>query len=317
MARPIDLVHVYIDREKHLGTVLTLLERSGRRAVAVAHAELGERLPEIEVLLCGSAPKIDWSGAARLRLLALMGSGVDALWPATGLREHILITNTRGIHAPEMRDHALALMLALERGLPTLIDQQRRGEWRAFTGGTLSGKTVAILGLGEVGRSLAAACAALGMRVVGTCARPRPMPHVDQVFGPDELEGALGLADHLVITLPLTATTRNTIDGEALEKLRPGAFLVQLSRGGIVDEVALEAALRAGAIRGAALDVFAEEPLPSSSSLWTTPNLIVSPHIAGWTSSYLERAVSVFLENLELVEGGLEPRTRVDRTRQY
>lgn len=143
------------------------------------------------------------------------------------------------------------------------------------------------------------------------------MPHVDQVFGPDELEAALGLADHLVITLPLTAKTRNAIDGKALEKLRPGAIVVQLSRGGIVDEVALEAALRAGRIRGAALDVFAEEPLPSSSSLWTTPNLIVSPHIAGWTSSYLERAVSVFLENLELVERGLEPRTRVDRTRQY
>ena len=300
-----------------LDVISALVARSGRAVVHVEAPALSDRLADIAVLLCGIPPAIDWSSARSLRFLQLMGSGVDNLWPATGLPETVTIANARGIHLPEMRDHALALILAFERGVPELVAAQRERQWRPFAPGSVSGKTVGILGLGEVGRSIALACAALGMRVVGTRAESRPTPHVDRVYPPAGHDEVCRSADYVVITLPLTRRTRNLVCAESLARMRPSAVIVHLSRGGILDEAALEAALRAGELRGAALDVFVDEPLPETSTLWSTPNLLVSPHIAGWTTDYVERAIHLFLSNLELVERELPPATLVIREREY
>jgi phosphoglycerate dehydrogenase-like enzyme len=294
-----------------------LLEGKGRRIVSVGPSDVDAALPEIEILLAGSPPKVDWSRARKLRFLQLMGSGTETLWPAQGLPSRVVIANARGIHLPEMRDHALALMLSLERELPRFGRQQAAREWSPFAAGSVAGKTVALLGLGEVGRSLAPACAALGMRVVGACRTPRPIPHVEEVHDPARLEPMFEAADHLVVTVPLTPRTRGLVDARAIARLRPSAFLVHLSRGPVVDAAALDDALRKGRLRGAALDVFDDEPLPRESSLWTAPNLVITPHVAGLVHDYVERAVHLFLENLDRMERGLLPRTAVDRDQQY
>jgi phosphoglycerate dehydrogenase-like enzyme len=293
------------------------IARTGRAVIAVDPERLAEHLEEVEVLLCGAAPRIDWSRARRLRFLQLMGSGTDALWPAEGLPEEVVIANARGIHLPEMRDHVLAMILGFERGLPRLLAQQGAREWTRFAAGSVAGKTVGILGLGEVGRAVALACKALGMRVIGARAVARPTSGVDEVVGPDRLEDVLRGADYLVVTVPLTRETRGMLGADALAKLPPGAVIVHVSRGGVMDEGALEEALRSGRLRGAALDVFATEPLPRESGLWSTPNVIVSPHVAGEVPRYIERAVALFLENLERVERGEVPRTGVDRGKGY
>ncbi len=312
------VVHLHLDSDPRARDAVTAaIERTGRSVVHVGAGDLGARLPEIEILFADAPPRTDWSRAQRLRFLQLMGSGVDALWPATGLPDDVVIANARGVHLPEMRDHALALMLALERELPRFAAQQAAREWKPVAAGTLAGKTVAILGLGEVGRSLAAACAALGMRVVGACRTPRAMPHVQAVFSPEDLRDMLATADHLVVTVPLTPRTRGLLDERAFAALKPGAFLIHISRGAVVDADALEAALRRGHLRGAALDVFADEPLSRESSLWTAPNLVITPHVAGLVHDYLERATQLFLENLARVERGEHPRTLVDRQQQY
>jgi hypothetical protein len=175
-----------------------------------------------------------------------------------------------------------------------------------------AGKTVAILGLGEVGRSVAAGCTALGMRVIGVRARPRPTPHVDEVRSPEALFEVLSSADQVVVLLPRTVRTIGLLDGQALARMKRSAVLIHLSRGGIVDEEALAAALREDRLRGAALDVFAEEPLPAQSPLWRTPRLLITPHVAGLLADYVERALALFCENLERVERGAAPKTSVD-----
>ncbi len=298
-------------------TIDAALGAAGVEVVHVDEAGLVARLEEVVVLACGVAPRIDWAPARRMRLLQFFGSGIDTLWPAAGLPKEVEIANARGIHLPEMRDHALALMLAFERGLPKLLAAQRDRRWTPTPAGTLHGKIAVILGLGEVGRSIALAGVALGMRTIGVRANPRPTPSVDEVHAPTEIDRLLPIADYVIVAVPLTDATRGLLCAERLARLRADAVLIALSRGGIVDEEALDAKLRAGTLRGAALDVFAREPLPETSPLWTAPNLIVTPHSAGWVGDYIERALSVLIENLDLLERDLPPRTRVQRDRQY
>jgi phosphoglycerate dehydrogenase-like enzyme len=304
-------------------TVTRLIEEAGREIVCVEPAELEARLGEVRVLLCSILPRVDWSRATALRLLQTMGSGTDLLWPARGLPPGVLVANARGIHLPEMRDHALAMMLAFARKLPSFLERQRERAWTVEPVGSIAGKTVGILGLGEVGRAVGLACRALGMHVVGIRFDAREAQEVQEVqeahevFGPGALDRVLAASEYLVVLLPLTPETRGLIGARALGLMRRGAVIVHLSRGGIVDERALLEALRTGALAGAAIDVFEEEPLPAASPLWTAPNLILTPHVAGLVPDYVERAVRLFLENLDLVERGLPPRTLVHRDRGY
>ncbi len=318
MARRFNVIHACVSTEERTRAGISrLLGETGRQVVHVDSGLLGEQLDSIDVLLCGEPPRIDWSHASRLRLLQLMSSGIDRLWPATGLPPEVEVANARGIHLPEMRDHALALILAFERRLLHAVQQQRERRWSPTTAGSVSGKTVALIGLGEVGRAVAAGCAGLGMRVVGVRAEVRSTLHVERVYPPPELDDALRAADYVVVVVPLTDRTRGLLDSRALSAMQPHAVLIHLSRGGIVDEIALCAALREGRLAGAALDVFEREPLPPDSPLWATPGLLITPHVAGRVRGYFERALGVFVENLERLERGDSPTTRVDRTRGY
>ncbi len=282
-----------------------------------SEADFAARLPEVEVLFAFRPPRGHWARAARLRLIQTVGAGVDAVLPAPDLPQRVQIANARGIHGAQMAEYALGMMLHFARRVPELIEQQRRKQWRMLAPSLLRGATCGILGLGAIGEAVAERARAFGMRVLGTRRDPRPSPHADRVVGPEETEAVLGESDYVVVVLPLTAETRGRLGARALARLRPDAVLVNMARGGIVDEDALAALLREGRIRGAALDVFEEEPLPPGSPLWEVPNLVITPHVAGFSRDYLPAVLALFAENVHRLERGDPLRNPVDRHRGY
>ncbi len=274
-------------------------------------------IEEAEYLLAFRPPRGHWGKAKRLRLLQMTGAGVDALLPAPDLPPQVRIANARGIHGVHMGEFALAMMLAFEKRIPTWIEQQRERRWKLRGIHTLRGKTVAILGLGAIGSEVVRLCNAFGMRVVGTRRSGTPVEGVDRVVGPDASAGLLADADYVVILLPLTPETRGFVGASLLDALPERAVLVNLARGGIVDEPALIARLRDGRLRGAAFDVFAREPLPPEDPMWTAPNTLITPHISGWFPGYAEKLVEIFSDNLGRLERGEALRNEVDRDRGY
>jgi phosphoglycerate dehydrogenase-like enzyme len=296
-----------------------LRERLPGREIVLCLDDAGllEVLDRVEVLFAYRPPRGHWARARRLRFIQMAGAGVDALLPAPDLPEQIVIANTRGIHGGYMSEFALALMLSFAKRLPKLLEQQRARDWRYLQTDTLEGKTLGILGLGSIGAAIAAKARACGMRVIGTCRQPRPIQGVDEVVSGGETEHVLRNSDYVVIALPLTHATRGLLDAEAIAHLRPHAVLINLARGGILDERALALALDRGELGGAALDVFEEEPLPRTSPLWDASNLLLSPHISGWYPGYGERAVEILADNLARLERGEPVRNPIDRERGY
>lgn len=279
--------------------------------------ELAAGIDEAEYLLVLDPPRSHWARARRLRLLQSLGAGVDGILPAEGLPDRVQIANNRGMSAPTMAEFGLALLLALLKGLPGASAAQREHRWQRYLPHTAAGSTLGILGLGAIGEALAERAVALGMRVIGTQRSPKPCPVAEQVWPAGETDRVLAESDAVVVLLPLTPETRGLLGAERLARMKPGAVLVNLARGGIVDETALLDALREERLGGAALDVFGSEPLPAESPLWDAPNLIVTPHVAGAFPDLLERAAERFAENVHRVERGEPPRSPVDRERGY
>jgi phosphoglycerate dehydrogenase-like enzyme len=272
---------------------------------------LDAELPDVEVLFVGRVPRVDWSRASKLRLLQVASTGVDPLFNTVEPPAGTWVASTRGAHADAVRDHALALVLSFARELPRLFEQQRHAEWRGLALPAVTGQLLTLVGLGSVGCKLAVAVQALGMRVRAVRRKPRAESGVTEVFAPGQLLEALAGSDYVVLCLPSTRQSRGLMSAAALAALPAHAVLVNVSRGDLVDTAALEAALRSGRLRGAALDVFEEEPLPATSALWSCPRLLVTPHVAGWTPDYLARVLDVLIENLTLFARGLPPRTLV------
>ena len=316
---PGDLVHIALKLDAAgVALVARRLREHGARASFVANAaELHAALPSCSWLFVGRPPRFDWSPARSLRLLQVAGTGVDPLFPAEGLGEQVPIANIRGAHAHAVRDHAILLLLALARGLPQALAEQASRRWTPMESEPLSGKVLTVLGFGSVGAGIVETARTLGLDIRVVRRTSLPVPGVDRVTTPDALPDVLEESDYVIACLPLTRATRHLLDEAALARLPPRAALIDVSRGGILDQRALEAALRSGRIRAAALDVFEDEPLPRTSSLWSCPNLIITPHIAGLTPDYLERALDVFLANMDRIRRGEAPLTQVSRELEY
>ncbi|HKC49658.1 MAG TPA: D-2-hydroxyacid dehydrogenase [Myxococcota bacterium] len=315
-------IHVHHGFEPAIGEAIAAQLRQGmpEREIVVSHREeeLRARIAEIEVLLAFRPPRGMWSGARRLRLIQMMGAGVDALLPAPDLPAQVQITNARGLHGAQMSEFALAMMLALAKRIPRALEQQRAHLWKLYGLPLLGGKTLGILGLGAIGAAVADKARAFGMRVIGTQRTPREMANVDLVVsGPEGTERVLRESNYAVVLLPLTPETRGSIGARELDWLRPGAFFVNLARGGIVDEQALLERLRSGHLAGAASDVFAREPMPPDDPLWDAPNLIVTPHVAGLEPEYMVRLMELAVDNVSRLERGEPLRNLVDRERGY
>lgn len=225
----------------------------------------------------------------------------------------IVLTNSAGVHAEPIADWVLGAVLHFSRGFDLTAAAQARGEWAkaAFTAGTtplpeLAQLRVGILGLGGIGTAVARRFGALGARV--TAIRRRPgrggAPGVAWVGGPADLPRLAAESDVLVIAAPLTSGTRNAVDAALLARLPAGAVVVNVSRGDLVDEEALRAALDAGRLRGAALDVFAAEPLPPAHPFWRHPRVLVSPHVAAVSAQFWRRELALILDNIRRYLGG-------------
>ena len=261
----------------------------------------------------------------RLRWFHSIPAGVTTnLTPELVAAERIAITSSKGPMGPSMAEHAAALMMALARDLPAFARDQSECRWRPLGEDgaprtvELDGKTLLVMGVGSVGARLARICGAgLGMRVLGMTRSRRDCPHVDRYVERAELHAALGEADVVALTMPLTAETERIIDAAALAAMKPTAYLVNVSRGGLVDEGALVEALRDGRIAGAALDAFTVEPLPSESPLWSLRNVIVTPHRSPITDRVNDHLVGFWRENIRRFAGGEPLLGAVDRRAGY
>jgi phosphoglycerate dehydrogenase-like enzyme len=259
----------------------------------------------------------------RLRWVHALTAGVDdLLTPAVIGAEHVLVTSSKGPMGPLIAEHALLLMLALARDLPGYVRDQEERRWRFLADERpmvdLFGKTALILGVGAVGGNLARMCK-LGfqMHVLGTARTRRDNPHVDRYIEPPDLHAALGAADFVALCLAQTAETTGIIDAPALAAMKPSAYLVNVARGGLVDEVALVAALSEGHIAGAGLDATAVEPLPTDSPLWGMPNVIVTPHIAPGRDQLGRELSASWCENIRRFVEGQPLLGVVDRHARY
>jgi len=255
--------------------------------------------------------------APGLRWVQATSAGAGEQVGAAGLSleelERVTVTSAAGVHARPLAEWVLLGLLAFTKELPRLLADQHAHRWGHYPVGELSGRTLLIVGLGQIGEEVARLAAAFGMRVIGVNRSGRTdSPDVHEVGRTSGLDAYLPEADAIVISAPLTEETRGLIDAAAIAQMKPGAILVNVGRGGVVDEPAMIEALRSGRLAGAALEVFAREPLPADSPLWDLPNVLVSPHTAGLSMREDERIVSLFVENLGRYLRGDPLQNRVD-----
>jgi len=254
--------------------------------------------------------------APGLRFVQCAFAGAGQQIRAAGLTEQELervrFASSAGVHATPLAEWSMFGLLALRKGLPRLLADARAREWPHYPVPELRGETLLVVGVGEIGREVARLAAAFGMRVIGVRRNHHePAPHVERLYPPRDLRELAEVADAIVVTLPLTPETEGLVSRRVIEAMRPEAILVNVGRGAVVDERALIEALQARRITGAALDVFAEEPLPPESPLWELDNVIVSPHTAALSIHENARIVDIFCENLRRYLAGEELVSRV------
>lgn len=272
---------------------------------------------EIEYLFALKPYRGLWQKAPNLKLIQIISTGVDSLLPAPDLPEHVKISNARGIHGTQMAEFALYFMLEFAKNGRRIRQQQADHDFTMFSPTNLSGSTCGIIGLGAVGEAIAERASALGMRVIATQRTPKSHPRVEKMYAAEQTAEVVEQSDYLVLVVPLTDDTKGLFDAGMIARMKPDAVLINLSRGGIVDEAAIVEALTDGTIKGAAIDVFDQEPLPADHPLWETPNTIITPHMAAADSAYLPNIAKIFAENLERISSGQPLINEVDRNRGY
>ncbi|MFM9971785.1 MAG: D-2-hydroxyacid dehydrogenase [Burkholderiales bacterium] len=239
--------------------------------------------------------------ANKLRFIQLMNAGYDGPLKH-GVPPGVVVAKAGDAWSPALAEHVMTLMLALIRCVPQILDNQAKHGWeRKYTARMdgVDGKVMAIIGYGSIGREVAIRAKPFGMYVIGVSRGAAAKPHADETASVDELHKVLARADVIVLTAPLTAETRHMIDAKALSVCKPNAILVNVARGGLIDQVALSEALKNGTIAAAGLDVTDPEPLPPDHPLWNAPNLIISPHVAGSSGAKgRERLADFVAENL-------------------
>jgi D-2-hydroxyacid dehydrogenase (NADP+) len=285
--------------------------------LAEHHEKVDPYIADADVLITFGAHMADrvLEEGVNLRWIQALGTGVDGIADRSALRAGVLVTNLHGLHGPAVSESVLASMLALSRDLPRSLGNQRRAQWQRFPVRLLKGKTAGIVGVGVIAEELAPKCSALGMRVVGVSSAQRTVPGFERIWGLERLEQVAGEVDYLVLLTPYTAATHHIISAQVLVAMRPSSFLINVARGGIVDEPALITALEQHRIAGAALDVFSEEPLPADHPLWRLDNVILTPHIAGFHVGYVDDALPIVEENLRrFIAGDISNMRNVVRT---
>ena len=265
---------------------------------AVKEEEIGDFIERADILLTNRISDVLMKKALKLQWIQATTTGVDYLINLPFLRKEVLLTSTRGIHAPQMSEMAILLMLALSRNLPRVIRNQGQRVWERWSGKLLYQKKVGIIGLGVIGKEIAKKCKTFGMTIYGVATQKRETEGVDYSYGTEGLSEVLKEVDYLILVVPNTPQTRKMIGAKELSMMKPTAYLINIARGETVDEEPLAHALRTGRIAGAALDVFNTEPLPADHPFWELENMILTTHLGGMSENYVTQVLSIFEENL-------------------
>jgi len=294
-----DLPRKFVDSIKKLSPRLSVHQ-------ATHDKELLVLIEDADVLFAGRFSKELFLSAKKLKWIQTSFVGVDRFLFPEVARSDVIVTNASGVNSVAVAEHVIALILCLNRDLKLFMNNQAKRQWK--TGDVdlmtrlneLPGSTLGIVGLGAIGEEIAKRAKCLGMNVIATKKHleGKKPDYVDTIIPPEKLKNLLSKSDFVVIQLPLTESTEGIIGQSELKSMKPTAYLVNASRGRIIQEKALVKALHEKWIAGAALDTFATEPLPKDSPLWTMENIIITPHVAGLTPKYLDRLVGIFCENL-------------------
>ena len=285
-----------------------------RIRAAATPAEALPYIEEMDALYTWGFPTELLPRARRLRWVHVMGAGVDAFLDAP-FPPRVVLTRVEGVFGPWMAEYVLGWLLWAAQQTEGFRAAQRGHRWEPAMPTLLRGRTIGIVGLGSIGRTVARVARALGMRVVGMNRSGRPVPEVERVYRRASLRELLRASDYAVLVVPLTPETRGLVGEAELRAMRPAAWLVNIGRGALVQEDALVRALRERWIAGAVLDVFVEEPLPAEHPLWEMPNVVVTPHVSGPNDP--AEIAPIFNENLHRFLQRRVLRGRVDLRRGY
>jgi glyoxylate/hydroxypyruvate reductase A len=293
---------------------IRLPRRSLRVATCATLPEAERVIEEAEILYAWSPPADLLRRARRLRWVQNMGAGVERLL-VDELPPEVVVTRTPGIFGPWMAEYTLGWCLWGTQRTELFRAQQRQRRWAQVDPDLLRGRTMCVVGMGDIGRAIARAARAFGIRVLGVSRRGRPVREAERVLRTRDLRRALARADYVVLTVPLTRDTRGLVGARELAAMKPTAWLLNVARGPVVDEPALVQALRERRIGGAVLDVFDTEPLPPAHPLWGLDNAVITPHISG--PSTPAEIGPIFNDNLRRYVAGRPLRHVVDRRRGY
>jgi len=289
-----------------------------RSIVAPDTERLERHIAEADVLLASRFPVEVFDKAKKLRWFQCTGAGVDSMFPIRHRADHITVTNARGIHGDIIADFVMAGVTMLHWDFRRYLGEQAERKWDPRFVTPLADKTIGVVGLGSIGATIARRAKSAGMTVVGLKRNiSLPVEGVDRLFPSDALDDLLPLCDFVVLAVPATPDTMGLIGAGAVARMRPHAFLINIARGNVVVEAELIKALQTGAIAGAMLDVFEQEPLPQDSPLWGMPNVIATPHVAGGPTNYTERVFLILAENIERFLNGQRLKNVVDLRRGY
>jgi phosphoglycerate dehydrogenase-like enzyme len=310
--------HVLVTREHVAAALRRHRDLAGRIDFSFGwdYVDFDAHMKDAEVLVF-MGMELDTAGfasrAPKLRWIQMTSAGVEHIKPFDWLPPGVVMTNNSGVHTDKLGEFGITGVLMLNANVPAMTTYQRERRWQKDFGTSIKGKTVAIVGVGAVGGGVAHLAKMLGMRVVGVRRDGAKHPDVDRMYRPAQLAKALSQADFVVLALPLTEETQNLVDRAALSAMKPGAGIVNIGRGATLDHAALIEGLESGRIGGAVLDAHDPEPLPADSPLWTTRNMIVSPHSASAdVLRYVPLTLDVTFDNIRRHLAGQKLRNVID-----
>lgn len=298
-------------------------------AINVVHLpsydRMSEEIPDTDILIGWSMTPEQFVSARHLKWVHSPAAAVHQLMFPELINSSIILTNSGDVHGPVVAEHAIAVLLALAKRLPQAMHYQRKKEWAQETlwreqppPQEVAGAAVAVIGMGSIGREFITRAKSLGMRVLGIRENPeKGLSGADAVYTTAQLDAVLPQSDYIVLCTPVTPATAGIINARRLASLKKDSYVINVGRGQLVDESALIEALRNGKIAGAALDVFATEPLPPDSPFWTLQNVLITPHTAAVTDRLWERHYQLIRENLNRLLQGKPLLNEIDKRRGY
>jgi len=293
-------------------------------SVGDTRAAFERAAPHADVILCFLSDSTllneVWQMAPRVRWIHTLSAGLDGLLFPALVESPVPLTNARGVFSGILAEFVIGAVLFFAKGFRRLVLSQIARKWEQFDIVEIRGQTLGLVGYGDIGRAVASRAHALGMKVVALRRRPELShddPYLARVFPADQMREMLAQSDYVVVVTPLTDESRGMIGEAEFEAMKPDAVLMNVGRGPVVNEQALIRALQQGRIRGAALDVFDTEPLPSSHPFYNLDNVLLSPHSADHTPEWKERTMRVFLENFERFRRGEPLRNMVNKKLGY